>query len=73
LAEDFTQDVFIRVHEGLGKFEGRSKLSTWINKIATNITNDYFKSVSFQKGKKWKMVAIFRMKKMVFPVMKNNN
>jgi RNA polymerase sigma-70 factor (ECF subfamily) len=50
LAEDFTQDVFIRVHEGLEKFEGRSKLSTWIYKIATNITHDYFKSTSFQKG-----------------------
>ena len=51
LAEDFTQDVFIRVHEGLKNFEGRSKLSTWIYKIATNITNDYYKSSSFQKGK----------------------
>jgi RNA polymerase sigma-70 factor (ECF subfamily) len=52
LAEDFTQDVFIRVNNGLPKFEGRSKLSTWIYKIATNIANDYFKSASFQKGRK---------------------
>ncbi|MFC2096643.1 RNA polymerase sigma factor [Bacteroidota bacterium] len=52
LAEDFTQDVFIRVNEGLQKFEGRSKISTWIYKIATNVANDYFKSASFQKGTK---------------------
>ena len=52
LAEDFTQDVFIRVNGGLNNFEGRSKLSTWIYKIATNITNDYFKSAAFQKGTK---------------------
>jgi RNA polymerase sigma-70 factor (ECF subfamily) len=52
LAEDFTQDVFIRVYEGWHTFEGRSKISTWIYKIATNLAYDYFKSTSFQKGKK---------------------
>jgi len=52
LAEDFTQDVFIKVNEGLDTFEGRSKLSTWIYKIATNISYDYFRSASFQKGTK---------------------
>ncbi|PLX23719.1 MAG: RNA polymerase subunit sigma-24 [Marinilabiliales bacterium] len=52
LAEDFTQDVFIRVNENLQKFEGRSKISTWIYKIATNAAHDYFKSASFQKGTK---------------------
>jgi RNA polymerase sigma-70 factor (ECF subfamily) len=52
LAEDFTQDVFIRVNESLHKFEGRSKISTWIYKIATNVAYDYFKSAAFQKGTK---------------------
>ena len=52
LAEDFTQEVFIRVNDGLDNFEGRSSLSTWIYKIATNIANDYFKSASYQKGEK---------------------
>jgi RNA polymerase sigma-70 factor (ECF subfamily) len=49
-AEDLSQEVFIKVNSGLEKFEGRSKLSTWIYKIATNKANDYFRSVSFQKG-----------------------
>jgi RNA polymerase sigma-70 factor (ECF subfamily) len=52
VAEDLSQDVFIRVNNGLGSFEGRSALSTWIYKIATNIAYDYYKSASFQIGKK---------------------
>jgi RNA polymerase sigma-70 factor (ECF subfamily) len=52
VAEDLSQDVFIRVNEGLSNFEGRASLSTWIYKIATNIACDYFKSASFRIGKK---------------------
>lgn len=51
-AEDLTQEVFIKINSGLEKFEGKSKLSTWIYKIATNTAYDYFRSVSFQKGTK---------------------
>jgi len=51
-AEDMAQDVFIKVNSGLETFEGRSKLSTWIYKIATNLANDRFRSASFQKGTK---------------------
>ena len=50
--EDMAQEVFIKVNSGLEKFEGRSSLSTWIYKIATNTANDRFRSVSFQKGTK---------------------
>lgn len=59
LAEDFTQEVFIKIYESLDKFEGRSSLSTWIYKIATNIANDYFKSASYQKGEKQKLGGEF--------------
>jgi RNA polymerase sigma-70 factor, ECF subfamily len=51
-AEDQTQEVFIKVNEALDKFEGRSSLSTWIYRIATNTANDHFRSASFQKGAK---------------------
>jgi RNA polymerase sigma-70 factor (ECF subfamily) len=51
-AEDISQDVFVRVNEGLSKFEGRSKISTWIYRIATHMAFDYFKSASFRIGKK---------------------
>jgi len=49
---DLAQDVFLKVNQGLPKFEGRSSLSTWIYRIATNISHDKFRSVSFRKGKK---------------------
>jgi RNA polymerase sigma-70 factor (ECF subfamily) len=51
-AEDLTQEVFIKIHEALERFEGRSSLSTWIYKIATNTANDHFRSASSQKGLK---------------------
>ena len=51
-ARDLVQDVFLKVDQGLTKFEGRSSLSTWIYRIATNISHDRFRSPSFQKGKK---------------------
>ena len=37
-AEDIAQEVFIRVFHNLGKFEGKSRLSTWIYRIAYNTT-----------------------------------
>ncbi len=43
-AMDLVQDVFVKVNQGLSKFEGRSSLSTWIYKIATNITYDRYRS-----------------------------
>lgn len=51
-ARDLVQDVFLKVDKGLTKFEGRSTLSTWIYRIATNLSHDRFRSASFQKGKK---------------------
>ncbi|MBA3827966.1 MAG: RNA polymerase sigma factor [Taibaiella sp.] len=35
-ARDLTQDTFISVWKNLPSFEGRSKISTWIFRIATN-------------------------------------
>ena len=51
-AKDLDQEVFLKVDKGLSKFEGRSSLSTWIYRIATNVSHDRFRSASFQKGKK---------------------
>lgn len=44
LAEDLAQETFIRVHKGLPKFRGDSKLSTWIYRISTNVSFDHFRS-----------------------------
>ena len=35
-ASDFTQEVFLKVYRSLPRFEGRSRFSTWLYKIAYN-------------------------------------
>jgi len=35
-ASDFTQDVFLKAFRSLSRFEGRSRFSTWLYKIAYN-------------------------------------
>lgn len=35
-ASDFTQEVFLKAYRGLSRFEGRSRFSTWLYKIAYN-------------------------------------
>lgn len=37
-ADDVTQEVFLRMHKGLDRFEGRSSFSTWILGIARHET-----------------------------------
>jgi RNA polymerase sigma-70 factor (ECF subfamily) len=35
-SEDFTQEVFVKAFRSLGQFEGRSRFSTWLYRIAYN-------------------------------------
>ncbi len=49
VAEDLTQDVFIKVYQSVNQFRGDSKLSTWIYKIAVSKSLDYLRA---QKRKK---------------------
>lgn len=35
-AEDILQETFINAYKGMSRFEGRSKLSTWLYRIASN-------------------------------------
>lgn len=37
LAADLTQDAMIKVIEGLGSYDGRAKLSTWIIRVTMNV------------------------------------
>ncbi|UCB44561.1 MAG: sigma-70 family RNA polymerase sigma factor [Spirochaetota bacterium] len=50
-AEDLTQEVFVKVNKALPNFHGRSKLSTWIYRIATNTAIDKVRSPSFKRTK----------------------
>src|SRR5918912_942469 len=35
-AEDVAQDVVIRVHRGLARFEGRARFTTWLYRLTAN-------------------------------------
>ena len=35
-AEDWTQEVFLRIYRHLGRFDGRSTLKTWIYRVTLN-------------------------------------
>ncbi|MCC9072524.1 sigma-70 family RNA polymerase sigma factor [Flavobacterium sp. F-65] len=43
IAEEVSQDTFIKIFNSLSKFKGDSKFSTWIYKIAYNTCLDYLK------------------------------
>jgi len=41
LAEDVTQDAFIRIYRGLPRFKGEAQLASWIYRIVKNVCYDY--------------------------------
>jgi RNA polymerase sigma-70 factor (ECF subfamily) len=47
-AEDAAQDVFDKIHRNLSDFQGKSKLSVWIYRIATNTAVDKLRSSAFK-------------------------
>jgi RNA polymerase sigma-70 factor (ECF subfamily) len=49
-AEDLAQDVFNKISRNLGGFKGKSKLSTWIYRIATNRAIDRLRSASYRQA-----------------------
>ena len=50
-AEDLTQETFIRVHRNLPAFRGEASLSTWIYRIATNVSLDHFRRSATRQTK----------------------
>ena len=42
-SEDIAQEVFVEVYRSMAKFEGKSKLSTWIYQIAVNKSLDFIR------------------------------
>lgn len=56
-AEEITQDVFVEVYYSIQTFDERSKLSTWIYRIATNKCLD---KIRFNKRKK-RSAFIYRL------------
>lgn len=54
--EDITQEVFVKIGNGLKDFKGKSKLSTWVYRIATNAALDRMKCRSFREDNKTMML-----------------
>ena len=50
-AEDVAQDVFEKVNKGLKGFQGESRISTWIYRIATNTAIDRTRSPVYKRSK----------------------
>jgi RNA polymerase sigma-70 factor (ECF subfamily) len=51
VAEDLTQEVFIKVFRGLASYRGDALFKTWIVRIALNTTNSYFSSRRFKESR----------------------
>jgi len=41
--EDLFQEVFLKIHQGLNRFEGRSGIQTWIFRITANTALNFLK------------------------------
>ncbi len=48
LAQDLTQETFLRAGESLGSFRGEGEVSNWLYRIATNLFRDHLRA---RKGK----------------------
>jgi RNA polymerase sigma-70 factor (ECF subfamily) len=45
LAEDLTQEVFLRVYQGLARFSARSKFTTWLFQVTKNRVLDELRAI----------------------------
>jgi RNA polymerase sigma-70 factor (TIGR02960 family) len=52
-AEDALQDTLLAAWQGLGKFDGRASLRTWLYRITTNRCLNARRSASRRKAKEW--------------------
>ena len=50
--KDLYQEILANIWRGLDRFEGRSKISTWIYRIAVNTSMAYFKKQNKEINKK---------------------
>jgi RNA polymerase sigma-70 factor (ECF subfamily) len=57
-AEDALQDTLLAAWQGLGGFEGRASLRTWLYRIATNRCLDARRSASRRPTKEWDVANV---------------
>ena len=59
-AEDALQDTLLTAWQGLGGFEGRASLRTWLYRIATNRCLDARRAASRRPAKEWDVPGVER-------------
>lgn len=57
-AEDAVQDTLLAAWQGIGAFEGRASLRTWLYKIATNRCLDARRAASRRPAKEWDVPGV---------------
>ena len=57
-AEDALQDTLLSAWHGLGGFEGRASIRTWLYRIATNRCLDALRSASRRPAKEWDIPGV---------------
>src|SRR5216117_742576 len=57
-AEDTLQDTLLAAWQGLGGFEGRASLRTWLYRIATNRCLNARRSASRRPAREWDMPEV---------------
>ena len=57
-AEDALQDTLLAAWQGLGGFEGRASIRTWLYRIATSRCLNALRSASRRPAKEWDMPRV---------------
>ncbi|MFG1709805.1 sigma-70 family RNA polymerase sigma factor [Nonomuraea sp. M3C6] len=57
-AEDALQDILLSAWRGLGGFDGRASIRTWLYRIATNRCLDALRSASRRPAKEWDIPGV---------------
>ncbi|MCU1465013.1 MAG: polymerase subunit sigma-70 [Actinomycetia bacterium] len=57
-AEDALQDTLLAAWQGLGGFEGRASIRTWLYRVATNRCLDALRSASRRPAKEWDIPGV---------------
>ena len=57
-AEDTLQDTLLAAWRGLGGFDGRASIRTWLYRIATNRCLNALRSASRRPAKEWDILEV---------------